>query len=115
MAVDNLIRECDSLLVGTALPRGQVIRELAGLVARREVPECLRMDNRSELVSRQFLDLCEATCQYPRPVLTVLLLGLLRVLSVRLRRAALLRSSFLPAAAEPRFGRFSTVAQSPIC
>lgn len=38
-----------------------------------------------------------------------------RVLSVRLRRAALLRSSFLPAAAEPTFGRFSTAARSPIC
>jgi hypothetical protein len=39
----------------------------------------------------------------------------LSVLSVRLRRAALLRISFRPIAAELRFGRFSTVAQSPIC
>ena len=38
-----------------------------------------------------------------------------RVLSVSLRKRVSIKISFLPAAAGPTFGRFSTAARSPIC
>lgn len=56
--VDQFTRECLALVVDTALPSARVIRELAGVVARRGAPKRLRMDNGSELTSRQFLAWC---------------------------------------------------------
>lgn len=56
--VDQFTRECLALVVDTALPSARVIRELAGVVARRGAPKRLRMDNGSELTSRRFLAWC---------------------------------------------------------
>lgn len=56
--VDEFTRECLTLVVDTSLPSLRVIRELEAVVQRRGAPRRLRMDNGSEMTSRQFLAWC---------------------------------------------------------
>lgn len=56
--VDQFTRECLTLVADTSMPSARVVRELAKVVAWRGAPKRLRMDNGSELTSRQYLAWC---------------------------------------------------------
>ena len=53
--VDIFTRECLALEVDTCLPSQRVTRALDEVIAQRGRPECIRMDNGTELTSRHFL------------------------------------------------------------
>ena len=56
--VDNFPRECLALETDTSFASPRVTRVLDDVIAQREVPKALRMDNGPELTSRHFLAWC---------------------------------------------------------